>query len=341
VINASTENLFWRDTQAGTTYAVTTAGVRSSAMTLGGRFVAFISPVGYGALYVWDSQVQSYAYSNAAGAFSNVAISATGTRLAYSDFSSQLYAADLIANTNWLINSQVPFGSHATLRFSGDGRFLSYVGLVSKTNQVYLYDFQTGTNILISRSFNSTNAANGSSDSPDISPDGRFVAYRSSATNIVPGDSNGAPDVFLYDRVTGATTLLSVSRFANQTADNRSLRPVFCGDDQTLFFESWASDLTTNDFNHNSDVFAYSLYSSNTIPPFSAGIVSPAAPGLPPTITWPVVQGKFYQAQFKDRLTDPFWQSLNGNLILMGATGYLYDFAPNPNQRFYRILLSN
>jgi Tol biopolymer transport system component len=49
---------------------------------------------------------------------------------------------------------------------------------------------------------------NGSSSSPSISGDGRFVAYYSSANNLVPGDTNGAQDIFLRDRdATSATSL--------------------------------------------------------------------------------------------------------------------------------------
>ena len=43
------------------------------------------------------------------------------------------------------------------------------------------------------------------SDCPAISADGRFVAFNSDATNLVPGDTNGARDVFVRDRQTGTT----------------------------------------------------------------------------------------------------------------------------------------
>ena len=84
--------------------------------------------------------------------------------------------------------------------------------------------------MLLSRSFISGGAANGASDSPDIKADGRFVAFRSSSADIVPDDVNGVPDVFLYDQLTSATTLLSASRFGNVSADNRSRTAFFSGD---------------------------------------------------------------------------------------------------------------
>ena len=80
---------------------------------------------------------------------------------------------DRAANTSWTI-SPVVLGTRSGLRFSGDGRFLAYAASPNYspnyTNQVYLYDFQTATNLLVSRSYSSGGAAYGASDStyPDI-----------------------------------------------------------------------------------------------------------------------------------------------------------------------------
>ena len=122
---------------------------------------------------------------------------------------------------------------------------------------VYLYDFQAGTNFLISQNPNTLQPANGASDSPDISADGRFIAYRSAATDLVPGSTNGIPQLIVYDQLAGANTLLSTAATSTASGDNRSLTPVFSGDGRTLVFASWASNLATNDFNHFSDVFAF------------------------------------------------------------------------------------
>src|SRR5687767_12042337 len=45
---------------------------------------------------------------------------------------------------------------------------------------------------------------------PAITPDGRFVAFLSLATNLVPDDTNGQQDVFVHDRRTGRTERVSV-----------------------------------------------------------------------------------------------------------------------------------
>ena len=53
--------------------------------------------------------------------------------------------------------------------------------------------------------------ANGFSHSADVSADGRFVAFRSDASNLVTGDTNANEDIFLRDRQTGQTTRISIS----------------------------------------------------------------------------------------------------------------------------------
>jgi hypothetical protein len=287
---------------------------------------------------VWDSQSGSRVYTNSTSGISvsAIGISPDGQRIAYSS-ASQLYASDRVANTNGVF---FPYGnaSRAGLRFSGDGRFLVYAAVVSKTNQVYLYDFLGGTNFLVSQSRVSGGAASGNSDSPDISQDGRFVAYRSDAGDLVAGNTNGSVNVFLYDRQSGATTLLSASLWRNSPADNHSLAPVFSGDGQTLVFESWASDLVAQDFNHYEDVFAYSFFFSGAIPMFYAQMIPGQGPGQNPALTWPTLPGKTYQVQFKNSLRDPNWQNWNGGVTILGNQGYFSDPAPAGGQRFYRIV---
>src|SRR5436309_5037603 len=61
-----------------------------------------------------------------------------------------------------------------------------------------------------------------SSIAPTVSADGRFIGFTSQATNIVPGqtDTNGARDVFLYDRLTGTTVLVTHTSNSTITAGN-------------------------------------------------------------------------------------------------------------------------
>ena len=175
-------------------------------------------------------------YTNGISGVVNVGVSPGGNRIAYAT-SSMLSVVDRVAGMNWTIGS-LAATAHPGLRFSADGSLLVYVARVSNTNQVYLYDLENQTNFLVSHSYSSSAGACGASDWPEISADGRFVAYRSAAGNIVFGDTNGLPDVFLYDRLHNSTTLLSVNRFGTSAGDNRSLAPLFSGDSQSLVFES-------------------------------------------------------------------------------------------------------
>ena len=345
----SVENLFWRDLGSATTYAVSAFNSPSYssglpvAVTPDGHFVA------YGSLsanwYIWDSQLHTNAYSSTVpGGIVALAISPDGNRIAYASSSglTNLYLMDRTAG------SLKPLGyvhsvAHGVPRFSADSRYLAYVTTSANVptdtnglNDVYLYDCLTASNTLVSQPYDPAASANGDSDSPDISSDGRFVAYRSAASNLVPGDFNGVPDVFLWDRLTGATMLLSVSLWSDSSANNRSLTPVFSEDGTTVFFESWASDLVPFDLNGWSDIFAVSLLSSGGVPLFRAAIASGPGPGI--WISWPAVPGKSYRLQFKNTLADPAWQDLGGSVSLVGAHAYLNDLAVPGSQRFYRVV---
>src|SRR5438132_6669560 len=84
--------------------------------------------------------------------------------------------------------------------------------------------------------------ANAASANPAISADGRFVAFQSDANNLVPGDSNGVTDVFVHDRVTGITTLESVST-ARVQGNAASAYPLLSADGRYVTFLSTATNL--------------------------------------------------------------------------------------------------
>ncbi len=344
----SGENCLWRDLQAASTFAITKSGSSCCAMTPDGRFVAYaklpapFTPTG---MYLWDSQVAANVYTNVTSTLvTKIAVSPDGQRLAGLS-GSTLFVADRAAGTNFTFAGPTAWLSHATLQFSGDGRFLVYVTAApltandtNGTTDVYLYDFQAQTNLLVSRSCQWNGAANGASDSATISADGRFIAYRSFASDVVPNDTNGVPDVFLYDRSSGITSLLSLSAWGDYVANNRSGYPVFSGDGQTVVFQSWASDLAPQDFNQSGDVFALKLATSGTNKTFGSELVFlPAAGGLP-TLVWPAQPGVSYQVQYKDDLADPAWQNLSANVSLVGGHGYASDLLPSTGKRFYRIV---
>lgn len=330
------ENLFVRDLQAGVTYALTTAGVVSAALTPDGRFASFIaSATGSTSLRVWNAESTTKTVLVSASGLSVTAISPNGNRIVYS-------TADgcYLRNGDDAPNLMGPAlsGGQPGLRFSGDSRWLVYTRLINGTNQVCLYDCETGDNQLISHPWNSAAEGDGPSDWPDISADGRFVAYRSAATDLVPGATSGIPSIFLYDRVSEVTSLFGVSRFGNHPVAHRSLSPVFSDDGQTLLSGSWASDLADGDFNQSADVFAYQLFAAGPIPIFHARIVPGSSDQPWPLITWPALPGRSYRVEFKNDLSDAVWQNASGQVTVLGNLGYFSDPTAAVTRRFYRIV---
>ena len=326
-----TENLFVRDLATGTSYALTTSGTFATpAMTPSGRFVAFdgtsVSTM-YSSLYLWDStKAKALLYTSTSAKITSLGISPDGNRLAYAT-GTEFRGADLAAKTNWLI-STLASGSKFYPRFSADGMWLTYSKATSTTYQICLYDFATRTERLVSHAYNSSTPAQGQSCSPDISADGRFVAYRSVATNVVAVDTNGMADIFLYDRLADANTLLSAN-CSGSASGRQSLGPVFSADGRTLVLRTWASDAVPQDYNESGDVLAYTI--------LTVVILPPATPGQGPWLSWTWVPGGNYQVQFKDRLSDPTWQTLPGSITNQGAKAYFQDTAPADTQRSYRI----
>ena len=96
------------------------------------------------------------------------------------------------------------------------------------------------------------------SQGPSLSADGRFVAFESLATNLVPGDTNGASDVFVRDLWLGTTTRVSVDSAGNE-ADGASVRAALSADGRFVAFESVATNLVAGDTNAKSDVFVHEL----------------------------------------------------------------------------------
>jgi tricorn protease-like protein len=99
--------------------------------------------------------------------------------------------------------------------------------------------------------------ANGGSFRDQISADGRYVAFVSDATNLVPNDTNNAADVFVKDRQTGATTRISVASQTGAQADNGSGTVAISSDGRYVAFYSDANNLVSGDSNGVGDIFVH------------------------------------------------------------------------------------
>lgn len=151
---------------------------------------------------------------------------------------------------------------------SADGRFVAFSsdasnlvdGAASSFAQVYVHDRLTGTTTRMSVDGGGT-PANGHSFNSGISADGRFVALVSDGSNLVAGDTNGLRDVFVHDRLTGATTRVNVDSTGAQTngASNLSFNggQAISANGRFVTFHSSASNLVADDTNGVQDVFLH------------------------------------------------------------------------------------
>jgi Tol biopolymer transport system component len=144
---------------------------------------------------------------------------------------------------------------------SADGRYVAFQSVATNlvggdnngASDVFVRDRQTGLNERVSvRAV----AVDGNADSalPAISSDGRYVSFVSLASNLVLGDANGTADVFVRDRVTGATERVSVGTGGTE-ANGASTKSAISADGRFVAFASDATNVVAGDTNANQDVF--------------------------------------------------------------------------------------
>ncbi len=115
---------------------------------------------------------------------------------------------------------------------------------------------------------------NGASVEPALSIDGSVTAFASTASNLVPGDTNGVSDVFIRENA-GAITRVSVAGNGTE-ANGPSSHPSISANGRVIAFQSDANNLVANDTNATTDVFVRNLSANTTI------LASVPAPGAPP-----------------------------------------------------------
>ena len=143
----------------------------------------------------------------------------------------------------------------ATPKVSADGRFVAYSSRATDlvpddtNNQDDIFVFDSVTKAIERVSVSSAGAqGNFASVNPSISADGRYVAFESEATNLVPGDGNGQTDrsagvdVFVHDRTTHTTERVSLTETGSQV-NQASRRPSISGDGRYVAFQSGGNNL--------------------------------------------------------------------------------------------------
>ncbi|MHB8169048.1 MAG: calcium-binding protein, partial [Thermoleophilia bacterium] len=158
-------------------------------------------------------------------------------------------------------------GSSTDVAASADGRYVVFAsdatnlvaGDVNGASDVFLKDTRTGSITLVSSNFSGIQS-NGISYNGAVSADGRYVAFCSTATNLVTPATNGQVQVFVKDMVTGVVSLASAGQ-NQQPGDGASIAPSISADGRYVAFESAADNLVPGDANASHDVFVTDLRS--------------------------------------------------------------------------------
>ena len=119
---------------------------------------------------------------------------------------------------------------------------------------IFLLDTQTGSLTRISTSSLDTQAGS-TSFYPTQSSDGRYVVFKSYATNLVAGDTNGVGDIFLKDTQTGILTGVSTSSAGIEGNSSGDYGPSISADGRYVVFGSYATNLVAGDTNGVQDIF--------------------------------------------------------------------------------------
>jgi surface antigen len=160
---------------------------------------------------------------------------------------------------------------------SADARFVAFDSTASNLDpadtdlgqDVFLRDAQGGSTTLVSRAGDTAAGpgakGDGPSSNPDVSSDGRYLAFVSRASNLAPADHDSTADVFVRDTRDGTTTLVSRASSAGAKGDRDSSNPALSGDGRYVAFVSEASNLVAGDTNAKADVFLHDMQTDTTV----------------------------------------------------------------------------
>lgn len=230
------------------------------------------------ALGVTERASLAFDGSQADGACTAPVISADGRYVAFVSEAANLVAGDTNGVADVFVRDrQLGITERVSITSGGDqadgasdwpgisagGRYVVFVSVAAHlvagdTNgvaDIFVRDRQTGITGRVSIAAGGAQA-NGVSMAASISADGRFVAFTSLASNLVPGDTNGAGDVFVRDRELQLTERVSVTWTGGQ-ANAPSGNTSISADGQYVAFDSLAGNLVSGDTNDVEDVFVH------------------------------------------------------------------------------------
>jgi Tol biopolymer transport system component len=303
-------DIFVRDRQASTFELISLSSGGSqandfsegSAISGDGRYVAFQSMAtnlvpgdtnDNGDVFVRDRQTNTTERVNVSGAGAQAGglttiadISADGRYVTFTSSAANLVAGDtngaadvFVRDRLWNTTDRVSVsgagaqggGASSGGSISADGR---YVTFTSSAANLVAGDTNGAADVFVrDRLWNTTDRVSvsgagaqggGESSGGSISADGRYVAFLSSASNLVPGDTNYTTDIFVHDRYLETTELASVDDAGGQ-ADAGSFNPLIGENGRYVAFVSGASNLISEDYNEYVDVFVRDRSTQTTI----------------------------------------------------------------------------
>lgn len=268
-------DVFLRDRQTGTTTLISAAvggGVPNGAssspvISADGRYIVFYSNAsnidaqglpysGFPSFYVHDRQTgitrriaSDLANTVRLVSTSKASISSDGRYIAYSILEN---LPSIISGRVYVYDQQTGVSTEIGLGLlplvSDDGRYVAFQEeFIDGDNGLFLRDRQTGNTITFAEVGQTFGLG-------DFTPDGRYLAFTSYSSNLVPGDTNNSNDVFVFDRQTGQTSRVSLNSNGNQ-GDFDSFTPSISADGRFVSFHSLATNLIEGDTNAVRDVF--------------------------------------------------------------------------------------
>jgi Tol biopolymer transport system component len=242
----NTEDVFLRDRQIGITTRVSVSSTGeqgnsysdSASISADGRYIAFTSNANNLVASDTNNRPDIFVHDRITGVTERVSVNSQGQEGNYSSNSGRL---------------------------STDGRYIVFHSLADNLvpddtdgfQDIFVHDRLTGQTGRVSISSLGIQG-NAHSLYGDISATGRYVVFTSEATNLVTIPLNSSMNVFIHDRATGQTALVSQNT-AGIAGNHWSSFSRFSGDERLVIFHSQASNLVSGDTNSANDVFVFEV----------------------------------------------------------------------------------
>ena len=263
-----------------------------------------------------------------------------------------VFVRDLVTGTTTLVSidrsgtASARFGA-TTPQISRDGHLVLFssgsddlvLGDNNDRTDLFIRDMTTRSTRLVTVDCSGETSGNGISFAGRMTPDGRFVAFESSATDLVGGGfPPGGQNVFLRDMTTGATTLVSQNETLSGGGNGFSVDPLISDDGRVVLFSSAASNLVGGDGNHLMDVFTWTAGAHQETSPILT--IQLTQDGL--VFQWPAASLGFH-LQFTDALVDQGsdWRNVGGVTVRDGDfESVTLPFDGGAGARFFRLAKS-